>query len=269
MILLLAAIGEGSPRRSLPCDRVAGMERIVAAAGGPRFIVMGERHGTVQAPHLFGTLVCTASRHRPVTVLLELASSATPAVETYLASDGSAEARQAFLRNEIWDPLYADGRNSAAMFALFETLRRLRHAGADIAVFGTQPDDVPAGDQHYYDLAMADGWARRAAERPAAVNLVLAGTAHAATRDNGDFGFLPAAAHLRPGDVLTIGPVAEGGASWSLTMSPEGRPLMGAHSQPGRPAARAGITLNRDASSGWHGTYAFAEPARPSPPARP
>jgi hypothetical protein len=251
---------------SFSCESFPGAGQVVAlAVAGRRFIVMGEKHGTEQAPHLFGTLVCEVARRGPVSVFLEFRAGATNAVQAYIGSDGSEQARRTFLANDIWDPRYADGRNSRAMFALVEALRRLRQAGAPIRVFGTQPDYPTLRPQFYSELGRADDWARLAVAYPDGVNLILVGTAHAALRDNDDLGFLPAAAHLRPADVLAIGPVPEGGAQWALNMSDTGQPIAGISALPGR-AGERGIVMLRSDASGWNATYAFGDPARPSLP---
>ncbi len=109
---------------------------------------MGEMHGTVQQPRFFGSLICNASLQRPLNVLLEFATRSTPALQAYVTSDGSAEAKRRFLSDALWDPQYADGRNSAAMFELIERLRTLKQAGADLQVYGTQPDYLETADQY-------------------------------------------------------------------------------------------------------------------------
>ena len=263
-----ATAATGPSRARPPCGHFAGIESVLAGAANKRFVIVGERHGTEQSPRLFGQLVCSASRSRPVNVFLELATSSTAVVQSFVSSDGSDQAKQALLRSDIWDRRYADGRSSEAIFSLLETLRILVRAGADIRVFSTQPDYLTAQPQFYDELARADGWARLAAARPDAVNLVLVGRAHAALRDNDDLGFLPAAAHLRAAEVLAIGPAEEGGAQWSLDVSPTGQPLMGVHPLPGRPRGRGGIGMLRDTASGWNAIYAFGAPARPSLPER-
>lgn len=266
-----AADRQALPRHSVApqtCESFPGVDAVIAlAAEGKRFIIVGEKHGTEQAPRLFGTLICGISRRRPVNVFLELHAGSTTAVQVYIESDGSGPARQAFLANEIWDPRYADGRNSRAMFELVESLRRLKQAGAPIRVFGTQPDYPTLRPQFYSELGRANGWATLAVAHPEGVNLILVGTAHAALRDNDDLGFYPAAAHLRPEDVLSIGPLQEGGAQWALNLSDTGQPLVGISALPGRPGRR-GIVMLGNSASGWNATYAFGEPARPSPPQR-
>lgn len=253
---------------SYACEGFPGVDGVIAlAAEAKRFIVMGEKHGIAQAPRLFGILVCGVSRRRPVNVSLEFQAGSTAAVQAYIGSDGSRPARQAFLANDIWDPRYADGRNSRAMFELIENLRRLRQAGAPIRVFSTQPDYPTLRPQFYSELGRANDWARLAEAHPDGANLILVGTAHAALRDNDDLGFPPAAAHLRPEDVLSIGPVEEGGAHWAMNLSNTGQPVVGTSALPGRPGTR-GIVMLESSASGWNATYAFGEPARPSPPQR-
>lgn len=256
-----------SASTSYSCGNFDGIDRVLDQSDGKRrFIIVGEAHGTVQVPLLFEKLVCNASSREPVNVLLELRKGATAAVQRYVASDGSPGARRALFDDEIWDPKWADGRSSEAIFKLVEALRGMKHSGLDIEVYCTQPDDRPRADQFYGEVWRAADWALIAAQRPNALNLILVGSAHAALNDNRNLRFLPAAAHLRPSDVLAIGPFPEGGAQWGLDISPSGKPLMGVHALPGKPADRPGIVMLPDASSGWNAHYAFGEPAQPSPP---
>ena len=53
-------------------------------------------------------------------MLLEFRTRATPLLQAYVDSDGSAGARAALLDHEIWNPRYADGRNSKAMLNLLD-----------------------------------------------------------------------------------------------------------------------------------------------------
>lgn len=256
-----------APRYS--CEKIEGLEAVSIPPGeGLRFIILGEMHGTVQQPRFFGNLVCNLSLRHPLNVLIELATSSTPAIQAYVASDGSPEAKRLFLSDAIWDPKIADGRNSEAMFELIERLRKLKQSGADLQVYGTQPDYLETADQFYGELARANDWAKIAASRSQALNVVFVGAAHAALKDNGRYGFIPAAGHLRPSDIFAIGPIEEGGEQWSLDVSPTGQPLIGVHKVKGRPVAKSGITVVRDASSGWNAIYTFGEPAHPSSPAR-
>jgi len=249
------------------CPSLAGAAPVLARKG-VHFIILGEKHGTVGVPQLFGDLVCHAARRGPVVVALEFGESATGRIRRYVASNGSDEDRRALLADDLWDPRYADGRSSTAMLDLVDRLRQLRQAGADIRIYCSQPESESLAPQWYDELARADGWARIAAENPGVPVLILVGTAHAALHDNARLGFLPAAGHLRPADVIAIGPTDEGGSAWSLRVLPSGEPDMGPHPLPaGRPQAR-GIRMLRDTTSGYTATYAVGTSAAPSPPAR-
>ena len=269
-ILATSTAGRSTPASShYSCPDVKGLNLLHAPKGsGIHFVIVGELHGTVQQPRFFGDLVCKLSQEHALNIMLEFATRSTSTIQAYVASGGSAAAKRQLLSNAIWDPKYGDGRNSVAMFDLIERLRELKKAGANLQVYATQPDYLETPDQFYGELARADDWAKIAAAHADALNIILVGAAHAALNDNDNYGFLPAAAHLRPADVVAIGPTKEGGDQWSLDVSPTGQPQMGVYPIKGRPAYDDGIKATRDRASGWDATFSFGQPAKASPPAR-
>lgn len=58
-------------------------------------IVVGEIHGTNEAPEAVASLVERLSRDRPVALALELPDASLPWVERFVESDGGAAARDA------------------------------------------------------------------------------------------------------------------------------------------------------------------------------
>lgn len=107
------------------------------------FIVVGETHGTNEAPAFTGRLVCAlAARGEPVTLALELTSSLQDAIDAYMASDGSAPARVELVKHGFMHPQLErwDGRGSAAWLALVESARVQARAGRRVRVVAM---DVP------------------------------------------------------------------------------------------------------------------------------
>lgn len=86
-----------------------------------RIVVVGERHGTKEIPGFVAALACTALVDgRAVTLALEMPSSETDRLESYLASDGGATARSRLVTSPFWHRPLQDGRSSAAMVDLLE-----------------------------------------------------------------------------------------------------------------------------------------------------
>lgn len=140
-------------------------------------VVLGETHGTAEIPAAFADLVCQESAGaRRVLVGLEVWSTAQPAIDAYLESDGGTAARDALLAVEFWRREYQDGRSSAAMAGLLETLRGLRRAGRNIVVRAL--DDPAARGQQARDDRMAANLGKAIDDLRPARTLALVGDVH-------------------------------------------------------------------------------------------
>ena len=98
-------------------------------------LLIGEMHGTNEAPALVGQLACQLARRVSVRVGLEIPTEEAHAVSRYLASAGGAEEESALLAGRFWTSPVQDGRSSVAMLGLLEALRRNRIEGKHIDVF--------------------------------------------------------------------------------------------------------------------------------------
>lgn len=169
-----------------PCQP---QSQLNAAAIRERVILVGELHGTKEMPAFVAGLACSLLlQGRQVVLSLELPSDLQPDLERYMASDGSAPARQ---------PLYAssfgrleDGRGSAAYMQLIELVRVLRQAGAPVGLAATDMGRGPAAarESGTRDNIMANNIAALAHSNPAAAVLSLSGNAHAPKKKGGHAG---------------------------------------------------------------------------------
>ncbi|HET6436322.1 MAG TPA: hypothetical protein VFG18_11580 [Xanthomonadaceae bacterium] len=149
------------------------------AVDADRVVLLGELHGTQEAPRLAGEYVASSARTGPVILALEIDRRQQPLLSRYLASDGGASARVALLAGKHWrDPMH-DGRDSAAMLRLVERMRALRAAGAPVALLAFDPG---AGDMDARNRGMARILRRAAALAPEARLVVLTGNVHAMTQ---------------------------------------------------------------------------------------
>lgn len=152
---------------------------VLQAIGDRRAVLLGEMHGTRETPALAGQLVSHyAAAHRPVLLGLEIDHDEQAAVDRYLASKGDARARLGLLAGEQWLAPF-DGRDSQAMFALIEHVRRLRTIGADVGI--VYFDDA-SSDMTRRNRRMAETLRAAAIARPEAMLVVLTGNVHAMTR---------------------------------------------------------------------------------------
>lgn len=215
LLALPLVLAAACPAAAAPsCKQVPGARQFVGI-NKFRFLIVGEMHGTNETPALVADLACNFASSRPVTVGIEFNVAATPVLNSYLQSDGGEKARQALLSLGAWHNSYTDGRSSKAMFALIEQLREFRSTGAKIRIAAFQPNDIGKLDQHYYELAMANNWAKIADEAADDLILILVGNLHAMKQLPARFPFASAASHLKSSETVSLGPEQEGGSAWN------------------------------------------------------
>ena len=153
-------------------------------------LLLGEIHGTAESPAFVADAACRGARSGlPVVVALEQPVPGQAEIDTYLASEGGEEARDALLAGPFWRSGYQDGRASQAMLELIEDVGGLRRSGlrAGVVLF----DTGGAGGGQARDRGMADRLAELVAEETEAVTLILTGNVHSRTErgrpGNADF----------------------------------------------------------------------------------
>ena len=222
----LLAAGEvaAQPAAAPPCESALALPQSLLA-GNPRFVIMGETHGTDTSPEVFGDLVCGFAATRPVVVHLELPNSLDEDFARYLAAPGP-ETLAPITRSWAFTNRLYDGRTSEAFLALIERLGAMARAGLPVKVNASQPDHPTLRPQHYYEMAMAADWAGAAALQQEAINLVLVGSFHARRGAMPD-GRKGAAEFLMPDHFVALAECGEGGAAAVLRPGPDGRPVEG------------------------------------------
>lgn len=152
------AAGDGvAVERAVPAIEQAAT--LLPDASEARVLVLGELHGTNEAPALASAAVQRRlDAGGPVTLALEIHAAEQPRLDAFVASRGDAAAREALLQGEYWrtPAERSDGRRSVAMLALIESMQRRRAAGDDVRVLA-------------FDAGNAGGGAPRRNERMAAV----------------------------------------------------------------------------------------------------
>jgi hypothetical protein len=154
--LLLWAVTVGAALASPPWlgDAVTQLE---AATPPHRVLVLGELHGTHEAPALAAALVAKrAAAGRPVTLALEISTDEQARIDAFLDSTGDAGARAALLAGAFWQvpAERSDGRRSTATLALIEAARRARQAGGDVRLLAFDAGSAGGGaDQRNVRMA--------------------------------------------------------------------------------------------------------------------
>ncbi|MEQ1569071.1 MAG: hypothetical protein ABMA64_25770 [Myxococcota bacterium] len=155
------------------CAEIGGVAGLV---DGPRTILVGEMHGTVETPALAGELAChAAAAGRPVVLALEVPRSEQERLEAALAVGD----RAGLLAGAFWTG-HQDGRNSAAMADLVLRMHGLVKAGKPVRItaFDVEPDPTLGASRDLRDVQMADALSTVRGANPDAVVVALTGNLH-------------------------------------------------------------------------------------------
>lgn len=259
---LLASSAQAQMREPPACPSLPGVQ-LLWANPQTRFVIFGEYHGTAEIPALFADVVCHASGSRPVIVALEMQANTQPAFDAFMASDGSAPARSAFLASRAW-PNSPDGRSSEAILAMIERVRALKAAGRPVRLVGFLPQGrPPAFNQNYHELGMAAALAEAAFADPTALVVTLVGNVHSSkTPLEFETTLVPAAMHLPDAHTIALTYAPAGGRAWNCRQSGCGdNPFNGSDTSP------RGVKLYGETRKGYDGAYSPGRPYTASPPA--
>jgi hypothetical protein len=237
---------DGGLRSTVPdCPPLPGGAEALTEPGG--FVLVGEVHGTVEAPAFFAALACAAARRagtRGIVVGVEMPRSDQATLDAFFArelseaAEAAEDARAFLLSADHFTDEWRDGRDSEAMVTLLEDLHRWRRGGLPIA---TVAFDVAAGERvggAAREAAMAERIAGAAASHPGATVLVHSGNLHTRV-DEGvpwDPKLVPMGALLRgrfPG-LHALDFASSGGSTRACLSEPgESEPRCGEHRQGG------------------------------------
>ncbi len=196
------------------CDSITGLDPLL---GPGKTVIFGELHGTVESPAFFADAVCAAlAAGHDVTVGLELWREEEAYLTDYLASQGSAEDREALLSAPFWRSKSPDGRSSEAMLSLVEEVRALKAAGHSIRLVAFDLRQYSSGQER--DRAMAERLREAITASPEDVHLVLTGNIHSRTKKGTrwDPDFEPMSSLLAPHvpELVTLNVSHTGGTAW-------------------------------------------------------
>jgi len=182
--------------------------------GDPRFIIVGETHGTDTSPEAFGDIVCAQLQSRPVLVQFEFPAAWGEYIDGYVTTGDEASLQKLF-GTPLFNGARYDGRASKSFVALLRRLRQAAKSGLPVRVAGFQPDWWAIEPQHYYELGMAHGLTMNAAAHRDALNIALVGGYHARRMTPQNKG-KSAASYLLDSDFISLSPCPEGGTASNL-----------------------------------------------------
>ena len=206
-LLALAVHAAERPR----CASLPGAEQLWTRPG-LRFIIVGETHGTTEAPAIFADLICSAREvKRPIIVGIELRDQ--PALDIFMGSGNDRARNRELLSAEEWKG--RDGRTSTAMLTLLERLRVLKRVGivSEVVAFSTPyaDDSAARGEER-----MASALLSSAVGQPDALVVALSGNVHACKTTMaqiGNYGLM--ASFLPPSQTVSLVVRDRGGRAWN------------------------------------------------------
>jgi hypothetical protein len=258
-----------APEPAIEAPIAAAASAILEAHAEAPVLVIGELHGTREAPALIAALAGRIGASRALSVALEIPAQEQARVDDYLASDGAAAATRALLAGAFWQRPRerSDGRRSQATLDLIDQLRLLRAEQADLRVLLFDDQDFH-GQTRSRDALMAERLRAAQAQRPSAQLLVLTGNYHARLDPlaRAHFGQAqiqppPMASLLQDLGLVSINLSARTGAFWGCTSPTEPCGVVPLpQPQPRGSAALAPAGLVRSAEAGDADTAVRATP---------
>lgn len=250
----LAWSGAADPQ----CEEVPGAEFLLRSGA---ILLLGEIHGTEEAPVALASLVCQAlSRGLTVTVGLEIPRKEQEVTDRYLVSEGTFEDQRRFLESDWWQRDYQDGRSSQAMFDLLLELRSYKADPTALKVILIDDPGSPLGR----DRAMASLLAAEIERRPDDLFVVLTGNLHNRLRPGR---FEPMGYHLQlakpDADIIALNITHSGGSAWVCTTD-----ACGVLNVRGETGVSPGIEIHPQASDSAYTGRLHVGRVKASPPAR-
>ncbi|MFO0449434.1 MAG: hypothetical protein ACK52I_12385 [Pseudomonadota bacterium] len=239
---------------------------VAANASQERIVVLGEMHGTHEAPALAGELAGLRWRQahgapsEGVTLALEIHATEQARIDAFLASSGDAAAREALISGPYWavKPERSDGRRSVALLALLESVRERRSAGEDFRILAFDTGRG-GGDANVRNPRMAAALREAFARDPERRFVVLVGNYHARRAPPTRVGGLlpgqsppvPTMAHLADVPMLRVNVTAARGEFWGC---------MGGSCQPWPLGGRRAVPASNDGADSHEPANAMTEP---------
>lgn len=284
-LALTLALASGVPAPA--CDPLPGWQEVADEARG-KYLVLGESHGSAEAPAATAEYVCAVAEDGPVLLAIEFSSPDNAGFRRAWAKPHDELRAALFTEVSDWGTRQ-DGVASLAMLEMLERLHALKEAGRtiDIVAFNGANGDAQraafAGlpGQEPHEAAQAANIREAAQARDYAHVVVLVGGFHAEKLPAvlGDTPTRPMANLLAPADrVVSLNMHSDGGETWSCQLA------VGADFDPAKPvttdmvsckaheagasspAMERGFHLNRSASpQRYDGVFALG-PVSASPP---
>jgi len=174
-------------------------------------VMLGEVHGTREAPAFLEQLVCSVAAHRAVVLALEYPRGEQSALDAFFDNPNGSAAEAQLLHTHFWSLATKDGRQSKAWLAVLRDVRAWRRQGLPITV--TAYDGAPTPQQREaVNAAFLDDLLQKHQGR--AFVVIYSGNVHTMRTLFEDEPELPMGARLSNWDLLHLTMVTTGGQAW-------------------------------------------------------
>ncbi len=238
------------------CEEVKGFSEYMISG---RILILGEVHGTKQAPNFVQNLTCISLQaDLPVTVALELPIDEQEIINQYLQSNGKLDDKQKLLQANSWSQSYQDGRNSEAMFDLLEFCRKLIREKKPLEVILI--DDYGSSDRDY---TMAENLLKVVDRNPNHIFIALVGNVHnQINQGSGRMGDLMLQ-RMGSSKVLSLNQLYGRGSAWVCSSNG-----CGIYQLSGRDGISRGILIDDENTAGYYHGYFAVGAIEASTPAK-
>lgn len=277
-LLLATSVSVSAPTAAeARCGAPPGAAALLAETEG-RVLVIGELHGSNEAPAFTGSVLCLAlGQGERVALGLEMSADEQAALDAYMASDGGEDARAALLSGGVWSREVQDGRASAAMLRLIDGARGWRQAGLPLmaAALDFGEADFDLYEAHGGDTVRDRSMIRRALGAQADHDrvVVLVGGVHArrTALEFDDRRIETLGTLSDPGALAMVGTFYGGGEAWNCR-SRDGDHVCAAHPSRAAPVSGAPRVLTPEETEVFsdpdaYDHFVYLGPSSVSPPA--
>jgi hypothetical protein len=221
----------------------------------------------METPRFVADLAADVAATARLRVGLEIPRDEQPRIDAFLRSKGSPADRSALLAGGFWTREFQDGRSSAAMADLLESLRVLRGHGSDLGVVAFDLPESASGSTQGddRDRAMAEHLAAAFARERDATFIVLVGNLHARKTPSPRFPqtFMGQRLLEMSQKIATLDVRYAEGVTWAC--APECGPMR----LSGAGGRERAIELKQTADGAYDGTFFIGGPTPALPAARP
>jgi hypothetical protein len=240
------------------------------------FVLLSDPLGAQEPWVVLDGLACDAAvRQVPLTVALSIPGSEQAAINTWLASAGTAADRAALVKGGFWSRPWQDGRSSIAVVDALDRLRRRRAEGMALTVLAV--DSNAPGNPRYAHIAAT--LLRHREANPTRAIVAMLGNALTTRRVGAEWNTdqLPVGARLAavlPESTHALDVSFWEGSHWTCHLKGEGRIRCGVWAlRPGPAQASRALTarpyfrvFDRVSKEGFDGVYFVGGALTPSVP---